>query len=206
MSWFGSGASMEDVSNRLQRQQMAGGGEGEEVSEQPVSGVVVAPGVRFSDKLWARLGGQLQDSEQQKRREVGQRISPPPRPPFHPKPRPRLALSLIPCPSPPAEAVKCNSLPRNPCVALRQHLPPRCRVEAEVPSFPPSLPSPLPESTHQPQTHASHIPLTLRPPPSAVPPRPTAAQCPTHMPPPTAPPFPRYEGQPPRPAHHSTRS
>jgi hypothetical protein len=91
MSWFGSGASMEDVSNRLQRQQMqgeggdAGGGEARE--QQPVQGVVVAPGVRFSEKLWARLGGQLQDGEQQKRREV---VEPPPNP--------------TPCP--------CSSLPR----------------------------------------------------------------------------------------------
>jgi len=82
---------MEDVSNRLQRQQMqgeggdAGGGEARE--QQPVQGVVVAPGVRFSEKLWARLGGQLQDGEQQKRREV---VEPPPNP--------------TPCP--------CSSLPR----------------------------------------------------------------------------------------------
>ncbi len=32
-------------------------------------GILVAPGVRFSEKLWTRLGGQMHETEKQKRRE-----------------------------------------------------------------------------------------------------------------------------------------
>mmetsp|Transcript_995 Transcript_995/g.1905 ORF Transcript_995/g.1905 Transcript_995/m.1905 type:complete len:219 (+) Transcript_995:35-691(+) len=62
--------SMDDVQNKLQQKardeaQAAsdGGAKGQD------SGIFVAPGVRFSDKLWSRLGGKMREVEKQKRRE-----------------------------------------------------------------------------------------------------------------------------------------
>jgi hypothetical protein len=76
MSWFGSGAtSLEDVANQMQRQQQqqtsdGDGGQGNDGdAAETKGGILVAPGVRFSEKLWTRLGGQMHETEKQKRRE-----------------------------------------------------------------------------------------------------------------------------------------
>jgi hypothetical protein len=76
MSWFGGGAtSLEDVANHVQRQQQqqSADGEGRQGNDgegtETKGGILVAPGVRFSEKLWTRLGGQMHETEKQKRRE-----------------------------------------------------------------------------------------------------------------------------------------
>ena len=59
-----------DVMNILQRQkqELDGKQEVEEVHQAP-SGFFVAPGVRFSDRLWAKLGGKAGDADRRSRRE-----------------------------------------------------------------------------------------------------------------------------------------
>jgi len=59
-----------DVMNILQRQkqELDGKQEVEEVHQTP-SGFFVAPGVRFSDRLWAKLGGKASDADRRSRRE-----------------------------------------------------------------------------------------------------------------------------------------
>mmetsp|Transcript_5461 Transcript_5461/g.8687 ORF Transcript_5461/g.8687 Transcript_5461/m.8687 type:complete len:211 (-) Transcript_5461:216-848(-) len=61
------GASLEEVANRLQ-QNAQDEAQGAELARE-TGGVLVAPGVRFSDRLWSRLGGKTRDLEKQKRRE-----------------------------------------------------------------------------------------------------------------------------------------
>eukprot|EP00283_Hemiselmis_rufescens_P011559 CAMPEP_0173418666 /NCGR_PEP_ID=MMETSP1357-20121228/746_1 /TAXON_ID=77926 /ORGANISM="Hemiselmis rufescens, Strain PCC563" /LENGTH=213 /DNA_ID=CAMNT_0014381193 /DNA_START=144 /DNA_END=785 /DNA_ORIENTATION=+ len=66
MSWFGQAAGLEDVAAQMQKQPPPSPSA---PPDGPSDGVVVAPGVKFSEKLWTRLGGQLQESEKQRQRE-----------------------------------------------------------------------------------------------------------------------------------------
>ena len=61
-------ATLGDVANSLQAhaQQAQREDAGQEANP---GGVMIAPGVRFSDKLWERLGGKTREIEKQKRRE-----------------------------------------------------------------------------------------------------------------------------------------
>jgi len=43
--------------------------DGASAGDEQHEGVEVVPGVRFSDKLWSRLGGKAHEMERQKRRE-----------------------------------------------------------------------------------------------------------------------------------------
>ena len=63
-------ASLGDVANYLQAQQaQAQQAQREDAGQDAAGGVMIAPGVRFSDKLWERLGGKTREIEKQKRRE-----------------------------------------------------------------------------------------------------------------------------------------
>ena len=72
MAWFQKTASsLDDVALHLakQSQERKGQDATQEDSEAKPSGVMVAPGVRFSDRLWSRLGAQGREKEKQIRRE-----------------------------------------------------------------------------------------------------------------------------------------
>lgn len=61
-------ASLGDVANSLQAQAQQAQRE-DAAQDAHAGGVMIAPGVRFSDKLWERLGGKTREIEKQKRRE-----------------------------------------------------------------------------------------------------------------------------------------
>mmetsp|Transcript_9656 Transcript_9656/g.19464 ORF Transcript_9656/g.19464 Transcript_9656/m.19464 type:complete len:216 (+) Transcript_9656:95-742(+) len=61
--------SMGDVQERLQQKALDELQAADNSTSDNGSGVFVAPGVKFSDKLWSRLGGQMREVEKQKRRE-----------------------------------------------------------------------------------------------------------------------------------------
>jgi len=61
-------ASLGDVAELLQ-QQAQQKVQHDDAAVDAAGGVMIAPGVRFSDKLWERLGGRTKEIEQQKRRE-----------------------------------------------------------------------------------------------------------------------------------------
>ena len=77
MAWFQKTASsLDDVAMHLARQSQeaknqdaASDKENNGVAESSPSGITIAPGVRFSDRLWARLGAQGREKEKQLRRE-----------------------------------------------------------------------------------------------------------------------------------------
>ena len=60
--------SLGDVMDVLQRQAQEEKGGGAQAPESQ-AGFFVAPGVRFSDRLWAKLGGRAHESDRQSRRE-----------------------------------------------------------------------------------------------------------------------------------------
>jgi len=60
--------SLGDVVGMLQQQAAAGKPEEADMSETP-GGLFVAPGVRFSNRLWTKLGGKAKESDRQSRRE-----------------------------------------------------------------------------------------------------------------------------------------
>eukprot|EP00961_Rhodomonas_salina_P116184 1564044-Rhodomonas_salina.2 len=61
-------SSMAEVQERLQ-QKARDESQAADTAASDSGGVYVAPGVRFSDKLWSRLGGKMREVEKQKRRE-----------------------------------------------------------------------------------------------------------------------------------------
>ncbi len=79
MAWFQKTASsLDDVAIHIARQsqeaknqEAASDNENNGVTESapPGGGITIAPGVRFSDRLWARLGAQGREKEKQLRRE-----------------------------------------------------------------------------------------------------------------------------------------
>jgi hypothetical protein len=78
MAWFQKTASsLDDVAGHIARQSqeaknqdVASENETIGVAESaPSSGITIAPGVRFSERLWARLGAQGREKEKQIRRE-----------------------------------------------------------------------------------------------------------------------------------------
>ena len=71
MAWFQKTAgSLEDAAVHIAKQsQETGNGEDTGAAETQQNGRMVAPGVRFSDRLWQRLGVQSREIEKQQRRE-----------------------------------------------------------------------------------------------------------------------------------------
>jgi hypothetical protein len=73
MAWFQKTASsLDDVATHLARQSQEAKNQDNEnngVAESSSSGITIAPGVQFSDRLWARLGAQGREKEKQLRRE-----------------------------------------------------------------------------------------------------------------------------------------
>ncbi len=60
---------MGEVQERLQQKARDEAQAADSASSDTGGGVFVAPGVKFSDKLWSKLGGQMREVEKQKRRE-----------------------------------------------------------------------------------------------------------------------------------------
>lgn len=54
---------------KMMQQQDVSDQRSDEAPEAPFSGFLVAPGVRFSDRLWAKLGNRTQEADRQSRRE-----------------------------------------------------------------------------------------------------------------------------------------
>ena len=71
MAWFQKTAgSLDDAAIHLAKQSQELATEDAAAEAAPVAGgVMVAPGVRFSERLWTRLGVQTREIEKQKRRE-----------------------------------------------------------------------------------------------------------------------------------------
>ena len=74
MAWFQKTAgSLDDVAMHLAKQsknqESVPADESSSTPETPAKGIMVAPGVRFSDRLWTRLGAQGREKEKQARRE-----------------------------------------------------------------------------------------------------------------------------------------
>ena len=61
--------SLGDVMGALQRQVQESRQQEEAQAREAPSGFFVVPGVRFSDRLWAKLGGKARESDRQGRRE-----------------------------------------------------------------------------------------------------------------------------------------
>ncbi len=76
MAWFQKTASsLDDVASHIARQSQEeknqdAASDNDGVAESaPPTGITIAPGVRFSERLWARLGAQGREKEKQIRRE-----------------------------------------------------------------------------------------------------------------------------------------
>ncbi len=78
MAWFqNTASSLDAVASHIARQSQdeknqdaASDNENIGVAESaPPTGITIAPGIRFSERLWARLGAQGRDKEKQIRRE-----------------------------------------------------------------------------------------------------------------------------------------